>query len=408
MLESCTSIRPGHRLAARRHAFSTVVLVAVVLAVGCKQPSAETMSSQWERFADAYLEAYFAAHPAFAVTQGRHEFDGQFPDWSAEGIEREIERMRDQRRQALAFDGDSLTAEQRLERDHLVATADRTLFWLEDVEWPFRNPVFYFDWLLDTLDPNVYIARPYAPLAQRMEAYTLWAENLVPAAEQIRVNLRTPMPSTWVERGVSAFGGLASYFETDVPLAFSGVEDGALQERFAVANAAAAAAMRRLAGWLEEQLGEATEEFALGEELFRRMLWKIERVEMPLDELEELGRADLERNVAALERACAVFAPGADLQECMALAAANKPEGGVVEGARTQLAGLRTFIADNSLVSIPGSEEICCATRPELDAAGPGGFLAGSRGAIVHLGARGLAGSFPAVSARQQSAVEDR
>jgi hypothetical protein len=35
---------------------------------------------------------------------------------------------------------------------------------------------------------------------------------------------------------------------------------------------------------------------------------------------------------------------------------ANKPQGGAVEGARAQLAGLRQFIADHNLVTIPGTE----------------------------------------------------
>ena len=49
---------------------------------------------------------------------------------------------------------------QRFDRDRLVAFIDRDLFWLETAEWPFRDPTFYSD----RLDPNVYIAREYAPL----------------------------------------------------------------------------------------------------------------------------------------------------------------------------------------------------------------------------------------------------
>jgi hypothetical protein len=47
----------------------------------------------WDAFRDEYIEAFVKAHPVFAVRQGRHEFDGQLPDWSAEGIAAEIQRM---------------------------------------------------------------------------------------------------------------------------------------------------------------------------------------------------------------------------------------------------------------------------------------------------------------------------
>jgi hypothetical protein len=37
--------------------------------------------------------AHLQAHPNFAVVQGRHEYDGQLPDWSAEGIAAETKRL---------------------------------------------------------------------------------------------------------------------------------------------------------------------------------------------------------------------------------------------------------------------------------------------------------------------------
>ena len=54
------------------------------------------------------MGGYLAAHPAFAVAQGRHEYDGMLPDWSAEGIAREIARQQQVRQRALAFDGQAL------------------------------------------------------------------------------------------------------------------------------------------------------------------------------------------------------------------------------------------------------------------------------------------------------------
>ena len=47
----------------------------------------------WDRFVNDYIEAHFVAHPAQAVMMGRHEFDGQLPDWSRGGIETEIARL---------------------------------------------------------------------------------------------------------------------------------------------------------------------------------------------------------------------------------------------------------------------------------------------------------------------------
>ncbi|HKP25522.1 MAG TPA: DUF885 family protein, partial [Dongiaceae bacterium] len=58
-----------------------------------------------------------------------------------------------------------------------------------------------------------------------------------------------------------------------------------------------------------------------------------------------------------LKEACGRYAAGATIEDCMAKMNADKPEGGPVAGARTQLAGLKQFIIDKNIVTIPGPEE---------------------------------------------------
>src|SRR3546814_15803522 len=56
-------------------------------------PGAET----WSEFRDDFLDGYFPLNPTFAVSQGKHEFDGQLPDWSPEGIEKPAARSEERR-----------------------------------------------------------------------------------------------------------------------------------------------------------------------------------------------------------------------------------------------------------------------------------------------------------------------
>src|SRR5450631_3806180 len=57
----------------------------------------------WANFRDDFLDAYFKAERALAVYAGRHEFDGQLPDWSAGGIAHEIARLHAVRERTLEF-----------------------------------------------------------------------------------------------------------------------------------------------------------------------------------------------------------------------------------------------------------------------------------------------------------------
>lgn len=316
--------------------------------------------ASWSALVSEFLASTFDARPDIAVWAGRHEHDGRIPDWSPAGLVRERARLEDWRARASAFAPESLDAEQRFEREHLLAAVDADLFWLVHAEWPTRNPSFY----AGGLDADVYLTRDYAPIGQRTRAYVAHARNVPRAAAQIRANLRPPLPRTWIERGIGAFGGLASFFADEVPRIIGPVADPTLAEELVVANAAAATALRALSEWLETLRATATDDFALGAERFAQMLYATERVSTPIEELRRMAQHDLERNLRALETACAEFDPTRSVRECVARVLADKPGEGPVEAARAQLRELRAFVESRSLVSIPGTEEALVAESP--------------------------------------------
>ncbi|ANP48130.1 DUF885 domain-containing protein [Candidatus Viadribacter manganicus] len=332
--------------------FIALAAAALLTLAGCNQ------SANWDQFQNAFIERAFEIDPTFGASQGRHEFDGRLPDWSEGGLTGAKTFLRDTITQAEAMSG--LNEEQAFQRDYLVAVARGQLFWLETADQPHANPAYY----MGALSPSMYVARPYAAADVRLRAYIRYLQAVPNAAQQIRANLRTPMPLTFVNYGRSSFGGLADYYQGDGKAAFAEVTDAALQTQLTEASNAASVAMRELSDWVEAQRPNATSDFALGAERFSQMLRDTEMVDLPLEEIERIGREDLARNQAAMREACAQFAPGVTISQCMSRMGEHKPEGGSVEGARAQLAGLRQFIADNNLVSIPGTEEAQVAEAP--------------------------------------------
>ena len=343
-----------------RQTLRGICLLTWVFTLGCQHLPAPIEDGRWEPFIAKFVEAYFAAHPPFAVNAGRHEFDGQLPDWSPAALANEIVWLRSIREQALKFDAASLDEHQRFERDYLLSVIDGDLFWLEAAQWPYKNPMFYSE----ALDPNVYLTRNYAPLPQRMLAYIRYAKAIPTAVRKIRANLRTPLPQPYIDVGKKVFGGMASYYEKDVPLIFASVQNPTDQEQLRIANQEAAQAMKGLVGWLDGQRPRATETYALGSELFRKMLYDTERIDVPLDRLKEIGRYDLDRNLAALHDACRAYAPRATIRACISKAQANKPAGGAVAYARRQLGELKAFLIAKDPVTIPGTEEAQVAESP--------------------------------------------
>jgi len=319
-------------------------------------PAPSAARDGWTEFAERFIESSFHADPFFAAQAGRHEFDGQMPDWSAPGLSAEVARLHALRAEAQAFDAAALNESARLEREIVLTVIDGNLFWLERVQSPFTNPAFY----LEQLDPDVYLNRDYAPLAKRMRGYIGYLRAIPKIAADIRANLRTPLPPSFAQRGIDDFGGYVEFFRKDGPKVFASVQDDAAQRDLAQASAAAADAMAGLRKWFQRERAHATGRFALGEPLFLEMLRATERVEVPIAQLLEVGRADLERNTQALTAACTQYLPGGTLRACVERMRADKPAGGAVEGARAQLGQLREFIVARRIVTIPSAD------RPEV------------------------------------------
>jgi uncharacterized protein (DUF885 family) len=336
--------------------------------VGCgqQQPAANApkgpslASQEWDKLTASFIQSYFDAQPFFAAQAGRHEYDGQLPDLSSHGIRREIARLHDERDQIAAVDPKTLEPRERFDREYLLAVADKDLFWIEKTKFPFTNPA----WYIDKIDPDMYLNRNYAPLDVRMKAYIKYARGIPKMVNDIKANLQSPMPKSYVELGIAQFGGLATFYSKDVAPVFASVSDPDLQKQLSDADTVAAQAMDALKRTLEEDLKKANDHYALGPDLYAQMVAQTERVDVPVDQIEAAGRADLDRNTAALKAECATYAPKQSLQQCVAKVVAHKPKDGAVAAAREQLVMLKDFVVKNNVVSIPSTEDAMVAEAP--------------------------------------------
>ncbi|MDH5176937.1 MAG: DUF885 domain-containing protein [Gammaproteobacteria bacterium] len=357
-------LHPAVRRTRRLPALALASLLLGGAAVAPARADAPDANAAWDASVTGFIGDYFAANPVAAVYAGRHEYDGKLPDLSEAALRHDVARIEAAQARIRAVDPQRLSPQRQREREYLLAALDVDLFWKKEAQWPRRNPAYY----LGLVDPEIYLSKPYAPLESRMRAYIAYAREIPRAAAQIRANLRTPMPAPWIEYGVNAFGGFAQFYRNDVAAVFADVKDAALQQQLAEANAAAAKSMQELADWLTQERGRATQDFALGPQLFSRMVAATEQVDVPLARLQQIGQADMERNLAALRGVCAKYAPGQSLRECVDKANLQRPEGGAVAAARRQLPELRDFVAARDIVTIPGPEQALVEAAPPYNA----------------------------------------
>ena len=340
------------------------LLLAAVLALGAcggadKQVASTGVEKQtWEAFAATSIAEYYRQNPELAVDVGLHEYDGQMSDFSLEAADIYAAWIDGIIADAESYD--DLQGIEAFERDYMVSALRGELFWIRESGFLTNNPVYY----AFSFGSDVYIDRNYAPLEERIVAYTEYISQVPAMLRTMQQNLEPPLPAPYVETAHAIFAGLADYLENTVPGLFAAVKDEQLQRRFVAANNAAAEAAEQTAMWLDGLKASATDEFALGEEKFLEMLRATQGVDIRLADLKAAGELNLEQNLDQLYEACAEFAPGESTEDCVLKVQGRKPPEGAVAGATRQLPDLRRFLEDNDIVSIPGTEEALVAEAP--------------------------------------------
>ncbi|MEE8606086.1 MAG: DUF885 family protein, partial [Nitrospiraceae bacterium] len=245
---------------------------------------------------------------------GFHEYDGRLPDVEPTRIKERIARTLDHLRRLAAL-GD-LSPDADVERELLASTLETYLFQVEDQAIPFRNPGIYA-FMLSVVP---YLSREYAPLPERFEAMLTHLENVPRFLDQGEANLEEALPVSFVELGVIAAEGILTSFRRDIPEEAAKVSSD-LRDRVMAQTEKTIERIEAFQGRLEEEWRpKANQDFALGPDRYRRMLWAQERIDLPLDELEAMGQANLEENKAAFLETAKQIDRKKTPQQVMALA----------------------------------------------------------------------------------------
>src|SRR5215831_14992213 len=115
--------------------------------------------------AEGIIDELFAADPDLAGSVGDHRFDSQLPDLSTAAVADRVVMLRDASGALSGVDTDELDVAERVDHEQLLSLVERLLFGLTEIREYEWNPLVHNPGSL------IYalIARPYAPLAERVE-----------------------------------------------------------------------------------------------------------------------------------------------------------------------------------------------------------------------------------------------
>src|SRR5262249_9493725 len=146
------------------------------------------------------------------------------------------------------------------------------------------------------------------------------------------------------------------FFQTTVPEAFKEVKDAALLAEFKRSNDAAIAELKDYQAWLQKDLLPRSHgTFAIAAENYRLKLLYDEMVDVPLPRLLKLGYAQLRKDQHAFVETARRIDPNKTPEQVLKELENDHPSAQeLIPAAQKQLDGLRQFLIDNKIVTVPG------------------------------------------------------
>jgi uncharacterized protein (DUF885 family) len=341
--------------------------LALAAAVAVTAPLAFPLENRpFPALVDEYLEQFARRHPSIAAGNGLHGHDGELEDFSSGAIASEAAWLRGYRSRLEALDPAPLTADERVDRRILLGVVDGWLLDLETVRTWTRNPMIYAAAISDGV--HNLMTMESAPAAERMAQAASKLREVPRLIADARENVRTP-PRVFVERGIVMLRGASNLLAAELPLAFAGVGDPALQERLAGAAAIAREAIDAYAGTLEtEVMARAAGVFAIGTASVEARYRAEELIDVSADRLLAIGARELQKTEAEFTATAKRLDPSKPpLETWRGVLADHPPRGQLVAAAQQTVDELFTFIRAKRLVELPAGERVIVAAAPEFD-----------------------------------------
>jgi uncharacterized protein (DUF885 family) len=327
-------------------------VVATLVAIASSALAAPPESARFRELVDHYYDEYPRFHPSAATELGLHQRDAELDSLSAESQRALGAWLRDYAKKIGALDAAQLTRAEQIDLATLKASLDSSLVELDDVQGWRHRPDAYTG--LASRSIYAIIKRNFAPAEERLRSVIAREQKIPALLAEGRKNL-TAVSKVSVEIALDEIDGIRDFFAKDVPLAFAAVKDQALRGQLDAATKGVVGALVDYREFLKRDiLPHAAAPFAIGEQRFRKKLRADELIDTGLDELLSRGEAELHRLQAEFKATAAKIDPKKSAVEVQALM--QKDHGTaerLIADTQARLEGLRKFLVDKQIVSLP-------------------------------------------------------
>jgi uncharacterized protein (DUF885 family) len=322
----------------------------------------------FKQIVDDYFDDYFKANPSQATSVGFHQYDHELEDISLAAHQRTRTRLLSYLKQFQALKPENLSESDRDDREIMIATIQGSLLEEDRVQMWRKNPDNYSGAATGSIFSIV--KRNFAPLTGRLRSVIEREKQIPRALLQAREVLLNP-PKIYTDIAIEQLPGNIDFFQTTVPEAFKDVQDQALLAELKSSNDGAIAALQDYQSWLQKELAPRSNgTYAIGAENYRLKLLYDEMVDTPLPRLLKLGYGQLRKDqqlfIETARRIDPSKSPEDVLRE-MEKDHASARE--LLPAAQKQLDGIRQFLIDQKIITVPGGAQAKVVETPPFQRA---------------------------------------
>ena len=321
-------------------------------------------SEPFPHFVDDYLAYLHEALPSYAGLDGVHAHDDLLEDLSRQAIDAHVRTLSGFGRRLHQINPTHLSAIEQVDHPIVAAGIEARMYELEVVRSWERNPQIYAEIIGSSLAGQALFA--YAPEAERARRVVSKLRQVPRLVQAARDNIKE-CPGIFVKVGLESWRGTLRFIESDLPRAFSGLDDLHILGDLADTSTEAATSIKSYIDYLENDLApRAKASFRLGRDRFEQKLKLEDGVDISSDRLlaialRELGAVQEEfRKVAGRLN-------GGDPVEAWRKAKEQHPAPGqLIAVAEAQVGELEEFLRSQDLVTLPDSEPVVVAPSPDF------------------------------------------
>ena len=346
-------------------AFASLILLAACAKISpSKVASPSKTDREFLQLANDYITDYLAWRPQSATSLGFHEFDGKLTDFSRRSLDAELARLKEFDAKLAVLDGRALNPGNSYDLRILQAAIHSERFKFEEMESYTRNPMTY----ADAIEVSIYIKRNFAPLEQRVKSIIAIERQAPTVMANARANLGESLPQPFVETAIEMAKGAADFLAKDLVEGLKALNDSSLRAEFNRVNEAAISEIRAYAEYLQkEKLPKAHGHYALGREKFQKMLHEGELIDFSPEHVLEVGLRELRREQEIFaETARKIDASQKPIAVFKEIQKDHPTESGLIPETKRNLEGIRQFLIDHQIVTLPSEVRARVEESPQF------------------------------------------